>query len=44
MQRVMDGLRQRLSRLSRASRRIAGDLDLDTVLPEQVAGITPSVE
>ena len=32
MQDVIDGLRERLSRLSRASLRIAGDLDLDTVL------------
>ena len=36
MQRVMDGLPQRLSRLSRAGRRIAGDLD--TVLQQAVDG------
>ncbi len=38
MQSVIDDLRERLSRLSRASLRIAGDLDLDTVLQETVDG------
>ena len=38
MQDVIDGLRERLSRLSQASLRIAGDLDLDTVLQETVDG------
>ena len=38
MQGVIDGLRERLSRLSQASLRIAGDLDLDTVLQETVDG------
>ena len=38
MQSVIDDLRERLSRLSQASLRIAGDLDLDTVLQETVDG------
>ena len=38
MQDVIDDLRERLSRLSQASLRIAGDLDLDTVLQETVDG------
>ena len=38
MQDVIDGLRERLSRLSRASLRITGGLDLDAVLQETVDG------
>lgn len=36
MQDLFDDLRERLSRLSEGSRRIAGDLDLDAVLQETV--------
>ena len=36
MQRTIESLRERLSDLSRAGRRITGDLDLDTVLQETV--------
>ena len=38
LQREIENLRHRLSRLSRAGLRIAGDLDLDTVLQETVDG------
>ena len=38
MRDVIDDLRERLSLLSRTSLRIAGDLDLDTVLQETVDG------
>ena len=36
LQRTIESLRERLSDLSRAGRRITGDLDLDTVLQETV--------
>ena len=36
LQKEIESLRDRLSRLSRAGRRITGDLDLDTVLQEIV--------
>ena len=36
IQGVIDDLRERLSRLSRAGRRNSGDLDLDAVLQETV--------
>ena len=38
LQREIENLRERLSRLSRASLRIVGDLDPDTVLQETVDG------
>lgn len=42
LRKGIENLRECLSRLSRASLRIAGDLDLDTVLQETMDGESPA--